>query len=416
MNYGLPYQGSKNGIAEWVIGQLPQAETFVDLFCGGCAITHAAMLSGKYHYFIANDIIGGNPVLFKDCAAGRHTVESHLEWINRRAFFQRKASETWVNLCYSFGNGGENYAYAAEIEPWRRALHFARVLGNRDPLAQFGISSDGSRADVLEHGEEYKAKYISWYKTNVLHLATSLEVEQERLAAAIAEKSEKLRAYLIAARDAAGISSADVDRYLGTNGMSGHYFGRSQWAFPTREAYQKLQQIMPGLDQDFDDVRGLASLSADFAKMSKILGLEQMDSERLPSLESLERLERLGSLAELGPLENLTTSGKDYQEVEIPAGAVIYCDIPYKDTDCAQYGGFDHERFYTWAREQNNIFISEYQMPGDFVELSSIRKLAMGARSEATEKLFTNRRTYENRSWAGVDLCFRQYSLFDLLD
>ena len=48
MNYGLPYQGSKNAIAEWVIGQLPEAETFVDLFCGGCAITHAAMLSGKY--------------------------------------------------------------------------------------------------------------------------------------------------------------------------------------------------------------------------------------------------------------------------------------------------------------------------------------------------------------------------------
>ena len=35
MNYGLPYQGSKNGIAEWVVGQLPAAETFVDLFCGG---------------------------------------------------------------------------------------------------------------------------------------------------------------------------------------------------------------------------------------------------------------------------------------------------------------------------------------------------------------------------------------------
>lgn len=32
MNYGLPYQGSKNGIAEWVVGQLPAAETFVDLF------------------------------------------------------------------------------------------------------------------------------------------------------------------------------------------------------------------------------------------------------------------------------------------------------------------------------------------------------------------------------------------------
>lgn len=413
MNYWLPYQGSKNAIAEWVVGQLPEAETFVDLFCGGCAITHAAMLSGKYKNFIANDIISGNPILFKECAAGWHRVINHLEWISRRSFFQRKASETWVNLCYSFGNGGENYAYAAEIEPWRRALHFARVLGNFDPLAQFGIRSDGSRADVLEHAEEYKAKYINFYKTEVLQLKTSVEIEKERLAAAIAEESEKLRAYLIAARDAAGITSAEVDRYLGTNGMSGHYFGRSQWAFPTREAYNKLREIMPGLDQDFDDVRGLASLSADFSKMQKIIGLEQMEPERLPSLESLERLE---SLEALGPLEQLTTSGKDYSEVEIPAGALIYCDIPYKDTDCAQYNGFDHARFYDWARQQNNIFISEYQMPGDFVELNSIRKLAMGSRAEARERLYTNQQTAKNRSWAGVDLEFRQYSLFDLLD
>lgn len=414
MNYGLPYQGSKNAIADWVIGQLPEAETFVDLFCGGCAITHAAMLSGKYKNFIANDIIGGNPVLFQECASGLHTIKKHREWIDRAAFFKRKENETWVNLCYSFGNGGENYAYAQEIEPWRRALHFARVLNERGPLAQFGISSDGSREDVLNHANEYKGKYISWYKSEVLGLTSSLEVEQERLAAQIAEESEKLRNYLIAARDASGVSGADVDRHLGTAGMSGHYFGKSQWAFPTREAYEKLQQIMPALDQDYDNVRGLKSLWADFSKMQKILNLEGMDPERLPTLESLERIERLESLAALGYLENLKVSGLDYQQVQIPEGAVIYCDIPYKNTDCAQYNGFDHPRFYEWARKQKNIFISEYWMPNDFIELSSVRKLAMGFRSESQEKLYTNIKTNQARNWQGVDLEWRQYSIFDL--
>ena len=33
--YGLPYMGSKNQIAEWVVAQLPSAENFYDLFCGG---------------------------------------------------------------------------------------------------------------------------------------------------------------------------------------------------------------------------------------------------------------------------------------------------------------------------------------------------------------------------------------------
>ncbi len=58
MNYGLPYKGSKNTIAPWVVEHLPSAGTLVDLFCGGCAVTHAAMLSGRWDRYIANDICG----------------------------------------------------------------------------------------------------------------------------------------------------------------------------------------------------------------------------------------------------------------------------------------------------------------------------------------------------------------------
>ena len=41
--YGVPYLGSKSRIAPWVVERLPSAETFVDLFAGGCAVTHAAL-------------------------------------------------------------------------------------------------------------------------------------------------------------------------------------------------------------------------------------------------------------------------------------------------------------------------------------------------------------------------------------
>lgn len=37
--YGLPYKGSKSRITEWVVSNLPRADTLVDLFCGGCAVT-----------------------------------------------------------------------------------------------------------------------------------------------------------------------------------------------------------------------------------------------------------------------------------------------------------------------------------------------------------------------------------------
>lgn len=59
--YGLPYKGSKNSIAPWVISHLPPAARLYDLFCGGCAITHAAMLSGKWRKVVANDIDGDMP-------------------------------------------------------------------------------------------------------------------------------------------------------------------------------------------------------------------------------------------------------------------------------------------------------------------------------------------------------------------
>ena len=40
MSYGLPYMGSKNLIARNIVEQMPPAENFVDLFCGGCAVIY----------------------------------------------------------------------------------------------------------------------------------------------------------------------------------------------------------------------------------------------------------------------------------------------------------------------------------------------------------------------------------------
>jgi site-specific DNA-adenine methylase len=38
----MPYKGSKNAIARDIIDILPAGDVFVDLFAGGCAVTHAA--------------------------------------------------------------------------------------------------------------------------------------------------------------------------------------------------------------------------------------------------------------------------------------------------------------------------------------------------------------------------------------
>ena len=69
-----------------------------------------------------------------------------------------------------------------------------------------------------------------------------------------------------------------------------------------------------------------------------------------------------------------------YDEVSIFPDSVIYCDIPYRNTDGYGDGkkkSFDYERFYSWCERQTEpCFISEYDMPEDrFVAVSETKKL-----------------------------------------
>jgi hypothetical protein len=364
MNYGLPYMGSKNSIARWVVEHIPSADVFVDLFAGGCAVTHAALLSGRFGRIIANDITDA-PQLFRDAVEGKFTDERR--WISRDDFHKLKDSDPYVRYCWSFGNAGQNYLYSKEVEPWKRAVHYARVLGDCSVLESFGIDSDGSRADIRAHHEDYKKKYIAWYVKNVMLDESDYKKLLDDLTGNIRRESDKLRAYLVDGLKKSGKRACDVDRFLGTNGMAGHYFGRSQWEFPTQEVYEKLQ-VFIGYEVPYAEIYGLQSL------MQSLQSLQSL--ERLESLQSLERLERLQSLERLQRLQRLQTMRGDYRAVKIPAGSVVYCDIPYVGTKGYNGETFDHDAFYAWAEQQTApLIISEYTMPEDrFTRIASVEK------------------------------------------
>ena len=65
----------------------------------------------------------------------------------------------------------------------------------------------------------------------------------------------------------------------------------------------------------------------------------------------------------------------NYDEVPIPDGALVYCDIPYKNTTSyckSEVGEFNHEEFYDWVRRNSDkydIYVSEYKqnIPDDFI-------------------------------------------------
>jgi len=106
MSLGLPYKGSKSSIAKWIIDQLPPARTFVDLFAGGCAVTHAAILSGKYEHFVVNDIIG-TPIVFRDAVRGEYNGLSTV--LSRADFFETE--DIALRLLYSFGNDNATFLW-----------------------------------------------------------------------------------------------------------------------------------------------------------------------------------------------------------------------------------------------------------------------------------------------------------------
>ena len=366
MNYGLPYMGSKNFIAEWVLSKIPPRTNFYDLFCGGGAITHAALLAKKHRRFFMNDL---NPfsALFFDAVSGKYHNEKR--WISRETFEREKTKDPYIAFVWSFGNNGADYLYSKEIEPWKRALHYSRVFGDDSLLKEIGVPCSSSTWIKKNH-DFCKEKYILWYTGNVMKTEVEVAEIRKNLSENIKKNTEYLQNYLLDGLKKSGKRPCDVDRYLGTNGMASHYFGKLQWEFPTKEVYEKLQNFLY-LPVPYLEIYGLQEL-----------------------MQRLQRLQRLESLQRMQRMQRLEFTNLSYKDVKILPDSVIYCDIPYRNT--ATYiindGGFDYEEFYNWAQNQTElVIISEYQMPEGFTCIGQKSKrsiLSATANNEVKECLF----------------------------
>ena len=128
MNYGIPYKGSKNKLAERLINLFPKADNFYDLFCGGCAVAHAALLSHKYKTVHINDIEPKVVDLF--IRATRGEFKNETRWISHEEFDRLKSSDYLVACLFSFGNDFCSYLYSKDIEPMKKAAHYAILFGD----------------------------------------------------------------------------------------------------------------------------------------------------------------------------------------------------------------------------------------------------------------------------------------------
>ncbi len=165
VNYGLPYMGSKNSIAPKIIKQLPSAENFYDLFCGGCSITHCAMLSKKWKHIVFNDIDKDVPQLFLDSLHGKYKNEKR--WISREEFNKLKDHDAYIRYVWSFGNKGTNYLYGKEIEPYKKAYWYAVMFNDFLLFWNLGINIPRVNAKT--------------YKTKRLYLKQAINKRISRL-------------------------------------------------------------------------------------------------------------------------------------------------------------------------------------------------------------------------------------------
>lgn len=299
MKYGLPYKGSKNKLAERIVRLLPKRTHLIDLFCGGCAVSHAALLMGKYEHIHINDINWMCPTLFIDALNGKYNDENR--WISREDFFRLKDTDPYVAVVWSFGNNLQNYLYSKEIEPLKKAIHYAMFF------------SDYSLGKELGHD---------------LSFIDPIQDLQKRYLA--------------------------VKHYFNRQG----HFQQQSFEGDNGKTYKRPSEL-----QHLECINRVSQ----FKKKNR--SGELCNCERRNTVASLAIPKAAAQYAQIfgGQILPITFSVLDYEEVAIPEDSVIYCDIPYEDTNVYNKAeGFDYERFYQWCERQTQpVFISSYQMPED---------------------------------------------------
>jgi len=333
VNYGLPYQGSKNRIARRLVDALPAAPVLYDVFCGGCAITHAALLSGKYSRVVANDINGMIPAAFEKAIRGGFRNEDR--WISRDDFRRLYKTDPYVASCFSFGNNLRWYCYARDLEPYKRALHYAIFWKDTGPWRELCPETADALKKAVESEQDRHKRRIGAGRAIVTALKT-------------------------------GLMNGTIDP-----------------AVMDKPIYKKIRK---------EKTSGLRLQSDE--RLQRLESLERF--ERLKNLETLQSLESLNRINAVNAPPVLTVTTEDYKALTFEQGGIIYCDPPYKTTK-ERYGReFDFNGFYSWCEHQANpVFISEYTMPEDrFVPVAAFtvtRKMDARKSSICPEKIWRPR-------------------------
>lgn len=402
-NYGLPYMGSKNKLAEEIVNFLPQKKVLVDLFGGGGAISVCAGQSGKYEKIIYNELNTLIAETFQKAINGEY--ENERRWVSREEFEKLKKTDGYVAICFSFSNNCNTYMYGPKIEPYKRAYHYAIVF---DDFRPFNELFDDETTEKIKNSvegitdlKERRIKFSHALGDYILSLEKCMPLESN-------ERFDLLKHTMNVKNETHGSGSAAQH-------------------IECQEKFDLLKQTVQIFDTYIGNVLEPQQRSERLNTLKHTLNMYGTPRNMCPNLEQQERVSTLKHTLNVNALENcglgrdsithgigstfqnrvleeapIEVFNKDYADVELPSpeDCVLYCDIPYDKTYSYVTGGFDYERFYKWCQEKASegyqIFVSSYDLPEDlFVsvwEKQRHSKATSGSGKKVVEKIYTVRK------------------------
>ena len=403
-NYGLPYMGSKNKLAEEIVNFLPQKKVLVDLFGGGGSISVCANQSGKYEKIIYNELNSLISETFQKAINGEY--ENERRWVSREEFEKLKKTDGYVAICFSFSNNCNTYMYGPKIEPYKRAYHYEIVFDDFRPFNELFDDETTEKIKKSVEGitdlKEHRIKFSHALGDYILSL----------------EKCEPLE------------SKEKLDTVKYTVDVHPTYIGHVNQHLQYKERFDLLKRTMSVKNE----TRGSGSATQHiecqekFDLLKHTMNMYGTPRNMCPNLEQQERVSTLKHTLNVNALENcglgrdsithgigstfqnrvleespIEVFNKDYADVELPSpeNCVIYCDIPYDKTYSYVTGGFDYERFYKWCQEKTSegyqIFVSSYELPEDLFisvwEKQRQCKATIGSGKHVVEKIYTIRKS-----------------------
>ena len=403
-NYGLPYMGSKNKLAEEIVNFLPQKKVLVDLFGGGGAISVCASQSRKYEKIIYNELNSLISETFQKAINGDY--ENERRWVSREEFEKLKKTDGYVAICFSFSNNCNTYIYGHKIEPYKRAYHYAIVF---DDFRPFNELFDDETTEKIKKSVE-----------------GITDLKERRI-----KFSHALGDYILSLEKCEHLESKErLDTVKNTVDVHPTYIGHVNQHLQYKERFDLLKQTMSVKNETRGSCSATQHIECQekFDLLKHTMNMYGTPRNMCNNLEQQERVATLKHTMNMHYLEHLKVGkdsithgigsefnnrtkisnyievfNKDYADVELPSpeDCVIYCDIPYDKTYSYVTGGFDYERFYKWCQEKAfegyQIYVSSYELPEElFISVFEKQrhcKATSGSGKNVVEKIYTVRKS-----------------------